>query len=428
MGNSMTQLTIKKQFNLAEFLKHNAVVILFIFITIIGAYLSGLPLNFLLMELISRMSRNPFLILSLIIPIVAGVGLNFGIVVGAMAGQIGLILATYFGIDGTTGILFATAIATPLAIFFGWLTGSLYNRTKGQEMIAGLFVGFFAEGIYQFVFLILIGTLIPFKDTPMLKPDGIGLRNTISMGSKHGEGMKYAIDYIFRMNVWVLIIIIALVFIIIKIILSLKNKEKIKLVSFIVPGISLFVSIMILTLPDFRMTAMLKAPVVTFLLIAGLCLFNVLIMKTKLGQDFKAIGQSQHIASVAGINVDQTRMVAVIISIVFAAWGQIIFLQNIGTMNTYASFKQVGFFAIASILIGGATVTKATIWQCLLGCVLFHSVFIVSPNAGKALFGDAQLGEFFRAFVVYGVIGISLALHAWKSVKKKTLGTTEAET
>jgi len=34
--------------------------------------------------------------------------------------------------------------------------------------------------------------------------------------------------------------------------------------------------------------------------------------------------------------------------------------------------------------------------------------------AGKNLFGDAQIGEYFRAFVVYGVIGISLGLHAWR--------------
>ena len=102
-------------------------------------------------------------------------------------------------------------------------------------------------------------------------------------------------------------------------------------------------------------------------------------------------------------------------------------VENIGTMNTYGSHMQVGMFSIAAILIGGATVSKATISQALIGVVLFHSVFIISPTAGKALFGDAQIGEFFRAFVVYGVIGISLALHAWKAVKEKMRKKEKAE-
>jgi simple sugar transport system permease protein len=80
---------------------------------------------------------------------------------------------------------------------------------------------------------------------------------------------------------------------------------------------------------------------------------------------------------------------------------------------------QVGMFAIASILIGGASVSNANIRHAILGVILFHSVFIVSPTAGKTLFGDAQIGEFFRAFVVYGVIGISLGLHAWKTATAK---------
>ncbi|WP_041721048.1 ABC transporter permease [Alkaliphilus metalliredigens] len=71
-------------------------------------------------------------------------------------------------------------------------------------------------------------------------------------------------------------------------------------------------------------------------------------------------------------------------------------------------------FAIAALLIGGASVTKATIGQALLGTVLFHTLFIVSPLAGRNMFGDAQLGEFFRSFVAYGVIGVSLGMHAWR--------------
>jgi len=400
-------------------LKHNIVVIIFLVLTIIGVFLSGLPVYFLATELVARVSRNSFLVLSLIIPILAGVGLNFGIVVGAMAGQTAMLMITYWGIDGFPGIMFCIVIATPLAIFLGWLTAKLFNKTKGQEMIAGLIVSFFANGIYQFVFLFLVGGVIKLKDTPMLKPDGIGLRNTISMGSKYGEGIKYSFDYLLRVNLWYLLIALAVLSIAWKIFKAVKNKQKVSILRILPYAGLLILCIVILVSPRMRLLANVKAPVVTWLIITALCFFTVLIMRTKLGQDFKAIGRSQHISAVAGIQVDRTRTIAVIISTVLASWGQIIFLQNIGTMNTYGSHMQVGLFAVAAILIGGASVSHASIGQALLGTILFHSVFIVSPTAGKALFGDAQIGEFFRAFVVYGVIGVSLGLHAWKIASAK---------
>jgi simple sugar transport system permease protein len=418
---------VDNKFSLKGILKQNAVVFLFLALTVAGIMLSELSFPHIMTELVTRIGRNTFLVLSLIIPIIAGVGLNFGIVVGAMAGQIGLILITYFGYDGIGGLLIATLVATLLAIFFGYLTALLYNKTKGQEMIAGLIVGFFANGIYQFIFLFIIGAVIPVSHA-IVKPDGIGLRNTIAMGSKYGEGIKYTIDNIAKINLWQFIILLGIFLILHTIITQYFAKKKAGqavdkktiTVRSILGALVIIVPIMVLCFGSFEL-AVINVPLVSLALIAALCLFNVLIMKTKLGQNFRAIGRSQHIASVAGINVDKTRMIAIILSTVFASWGQIIFLQNIGTMNTYGSHMQVGMFAIASILIGGATVSSANIWHAIIGVILFQSVFIVSPTAGKALFGDAQIGEFFRAFVVYGVIGVSLCLHSWKKVKKNIL-------
>jgi simple sugar transport system permease protein len=37
------------------------------------------------------------------------------------------------------------------------------------------------------------------------------------------------------------------------------------------------------------------------------------------------------------------------------------------------------------------------------------------------LFNNAQIGEYFRVFVSYGVIALSLAMHAWKKFRKDTL-------
>lgn len=90
------------------------------------------------------------------------------------------------------------------------------------------------------------------------------------------------------------------------------------------------------------------------------------------------------------------------------------FLQNIGTLSTDGSHVQIATFSIAAILLGGASVARATSGQAiLLGVILFHTLLIVSPKAGNNLFGDAEIGEFFRAFVSYGVIEVALGLHAW---------------
>lgn len=414
---------LKKE-SVKQFFISNIVSIIFIALSLIGMLLSELSSVYIFNELINRISRNSFLVLSLLIPILAGLGLNFGLVIGAMAGQLSIIAVTYWQIDGILGFLLCIVLALPIGILFGYLTGRLFNATKGQEMIAGLIVSFFANGLYQFLLLVMVGTAIPMKDSVMIKPDGIGLRNTIALNGVNGDGgIKYALDGIFRLNIFYFFIILAVVLLIYSVYRLNRCNRNIKLtksretyIGYIVVSLILII-VSVVTLTSNTMIKNLKIPLITWIVIALLCLFNKLIMKTKLGQNFRTVGHSQHIAKVAGINVNRTRIQAVIISTVLAAWGQIIFLQNIGTMNTYGSHMQVAMFSIAAILIGGASVTNAKITHAITGVILFHMIFIVSPTAGKALFGDAQIGEFFRAFVVYGVIGISLALHAWKKYK-----------
>ena len=56
--------------------------------------------------------------------------------------------------------------------------------------------------------------------------------------------------------------------------------------------------------------------------------------------------------------------------------------------------------------------------QVFTGTILFHILFFITPLAGKVLFSDPQLGEYFRVFVSYGVIAMALAMHAWKKTAK----------
>lgn len=339
----------------------NAVPIIFILMSAIAIPLSGFSPTYLVQEMLIRLARNSFLVLSLIIPILAGMGLNFGMVLGAMAGQVGLILVSDWAVVGMRGLLLAAMIATPIAVALGYVCGAVLNRAKGREMVTSYILGFFVNGLYQLAVLYAFGKVIPISNSELVLSRGFGIRNAINLA-----GMRHALDYLVPLKI-----------------------------------------------------GTLSVPVGTYLTIGLFCLFIVWFRRTKLGQDMRAIGQDMHVAGAAGIPVEKTRIIAIIISTVLACYGQIIFLQNIGTLNTYNSHDQAGMFAIAALLIGGATVSKATIPNVFLGVILFHLMFVVSPMAGKQLMGQAQIGEYFRVFISYGIIAISLALHAWKRQKDR---------
>jgi simple sugar transport system permease protein len=344
-----------------QFLINYAVPIIFIILAVFAIPIAGLSGRYLVRTLITRLSRNSFIILALLIPVMAGMGMNFGIVLGAMAGQIGLIFISDWQIIEIPGMLLALLISTPIAVLLGYFAGIVLNRAKGREMVTGFMLAFFMNGIYQLVVLYAMGNIIPISNPSILLPRGYGIRNAISL-----KGINEVLD---------------------------------KLIPLEISGMLI--------------------PVATLLVIAILCIFIIWFKKTKLGQEIRTVGQDNDVARISGINVDRTRILSIIISTVLGCYGQIIFLHNIGTMNTYNSHEQVGIFAIAALLMGGASVAKATIPNVFIGVILFHTMFVVSPRAGKELIGQAQLGEYFRVFISYGVIAFSLALYAWRKRVEK---------
>lgn len=141
----------------------------------------------------------------------------------------------------------------------------------------------------------------------------------------------------------------------------------------------------------------------------------------------RTVSQNRTVANSAGINVNKTRIIAMCISTVLASWGQLIYLQNLGTFSTYGAHSMVGQYAIAALLVGGASVQAANNKQALLGVILFHTLFVVAPSSASNVFGSSLIGEYFRVFICYGVIALSLAMHAWKSVKKPQKVKVEVE-
>ena len=470
---------------ISDFLFKNKVVILFLLLCVGATAASKQPLTFVIPELFTRIARNAFIVLALIIPVITGLGLNFGIVVGAMAAQIALFLTTYWGFTGVGGFFITVALATPIVLVFGFLVGKLFNLVKGNEMIAGLILGYFADGIYQLIFLFVFGGVIAMNNPTLMIATGVGVKNTIDLK----DTVKYALDTIPMLTVleigfylviagllfttihkrikkqavnWkdtalkaaAAVFVYALTFI--GPVEQFLSSDRLLLLSAVELGCLSVVLWQLFQIVRHKMTKhtgarsfgkrdtfdirralvfivlagavygltyipalfnvliAVQLPVMTYICIGALCVFNNLLMRTRLGQNMRAVGQNRAVANSAGIDVDKTRIIAMLFSTVFASWGQLIYLQNIGTMSTYGAHTQVGQFAIAALLVGGASVQKATNKNALLGIVLFHTLFIVSPLAGKELFGDPVIGEYFRVFVSYGVIAMALAMHAWK--------------
>ncbi len=354
---------MKKKVSVLDLIRGNSVPLMFVLICAVFIPLSGFSGSYLLNEIMTRLGRNAFLILSLLIPIMAGMGLNFGMTLGAMAGQIGLILVADWQIWGIPGLVLAAIISIPISILLGLMCGVLLNRAKGREMITSYIISFFVNGVYMLVVLYMMGPIIPIAHNTLKLPRGYGIRNTVSL-----LPMRQTID---------------------------------NALAIYVGGV--------------------KIPVLTLIIIAVACLFIVWFRKTKLGQDMRAVGQDMEVARDAGINVERTRIISMVISTVFAGFGMIIYLQNLGNFPTYSAHTNVGMFCIAALLVGGASVEKASIGNVFLGVILFHTMFIVAPSAGTKITGDSMIGEYFRVFISYAVITIALVMYETKKRKSQSL-------
>lgn len=353
--------------NFRDILAKNVVLILFLIISGFAIPLSQYTGIYLVKEIVTRLGRDSFMVLALLLPVMAGMGINFGIVLGCMGGSVSLIMVTEWGIKGAPGILVAMLMTTPIAMLLGYFAGAVLNRAKGREMITSFILGFFMLGIYQFVVLYGMGSVIPVKSTRLVLSRGYGIRNAVSLSGIRGGFDKF-FDKMFNTHIQI---------------------------------------------------GQIPIPIMSFMVVALLCVLTIWIRKTKFGQEIRAVGQDMGVAATSGINVEKTRIISIVISTVLAGYGYIMFIQNVGTMATYNGTDSMALFAAASLLVGGATVDKATILNVFVGTALFQIMFIVMPLAGNNLFGNAIIGEYFRVFISYAVVTISLVLHAWNRQRAK---------
>ena len=242
------------------------------------------------------------------------------------------------------------------------MCGRILNAAKGREMITSYIISFFMNGVYQLVVLYMMGPLIPIIHNNIKLPRGYGVRSSVDL-----TRIRKALDNLVVLNIG---------------------------------GV--------------------RIPVVTLLIIFAMCLMIVWFRRTKLGQDMRAVGQDMEVARAAGIDVEKTRLISIVISTVLAGIGMVIYLQNMGDMATYSSHSQIGMFCIAALLVGGASVDRASIGNVFLGVILFHTMFILAPSAGAKITGNEVIGEYFRVFVSYGVITIALIMYETRKRKEKS--------
>ena len=326
----------------------------------------------------ARISRNAFLVLHTHHSGDAGMGLNFSIVLGAMAAQAVVIFVTHWGFGGLPGVLLSMVLVTPLAAVLGLLTGNLFNRAKGQEMIAGLILGFFAQGIYELIFLQLVGGIIPMDNPAIVMSSGVGVRTTIDLTN----GLKYGLDcpgsigaMIFcstqpcRGDHRVLAAALAVGIIIYQ--LRTDRRRRMSTAQLVITGAALAWACWwsVQQIQSRSQINWIRVPLLTWLVIVAACAGVHFFSKTKFGQDMRTASRRPARSCCGGHRCGS------------GANYRDHPLDGDGSLGAYHfppehryvqhlwSHEQVELYSAAALLIGGATVARATIGHGILGTV-----------------------------------------------------------
>jgi simple sugar transport system permease protein len=293
-------------------------------------------------NVINRFSWNAVLVLAMVPMVHSGCGLNFGLPLGIIAGLLGATLSVEWGFTGPVSMLMAVLIATPFALVFGMGYGWLLNKIKGGEMMIATYVGFSSVS-----FMCMMWLLLPYH-----KPDmvwglaGKGLRTTISL-----EGYYAGV---------------------------LSNFLQIKIGNLVIPTGALLV----FALLAFLMWAFLH---------------------TKTGTAMTAVGSNANFARAAGINIDRTRMLSVVMSTWLAAVGILMYEQGFGFIQLYMAPFNMALPAVSAILIGGASVNKASVTNVIIGTILFQGIVTMTPTVMNSMI-HMDISEVLRIIVSNGMI------------------------
>jgi len=296
----------------------------------------------LISDCLLRIARNGILVLALLPAVQGGVGLNFGLPLGIVCGLVGCVVSMNSGIAGWPALGLAVTIGAALAAPAGLAYGWLLNRTRGQEMMVGTYLGFaIVSGMSIF------WTMAPFHNPQLVWAiGGHGLRTTLTMTGSYDRLLD---------QLW----------------------------AFRVGGV---------TIPTGALLAFLAA-----------CALVGLFFRTRAGLTISAARSNPRFARAAGISDERTRVQATVLSTVLAAIGIVVFCQSYGFVQLYTAPLLMAFPAVACLLIGGASVSNATLTHVLVGTALFQSILTVAlPVTSQVIQGD--ISETARLIIQNGMI------------------------
>ncbi len=314
----------------------------FLFFLLFYAATLGLPIKHLLGSMFVRFGMNGILVLAMIPSIKSGIGPNFGLSLGIVCGLVAATLSIEFGLLGFAGFFFAVVVSIILGLIIGYFYGLLLNKVKGQEMTVGTYAGFSIISLMCIFWL-----MAPYKSFKMIWPyGGEGLRVTITLQNDFGQVL----------NNWKLVKVF---------------------------GVSI--------------------PTGLLLFFALFCIIMWIFLRTKTGTTMAAAGSNPKYAKASGINVEKSRITGMAVSTVFGAVGIVVYAQSYGFLQLYTAPLYMPFFAVAAILIGGASIKNATITQALIGTFLFQGLLVVAlPVANEIV--ASNLSEVVRAIITNGMI------------------------
>ncbi len=319
----------------------------FLILLFILAPFSGADFATQITNVINRFSWNAILVLAMVPMVHSGCGLNFGLPLGILAGLLGATLSIQFGFTGPLCFLMAIVIATPFAILFGGGYGALLNRIKGGEMMVATYVGFSSVS-----FMCMAWLLLPYSNPNIVMAyTGKGLKQT------------FALDNFYK-NI-------------------LADFLKIDLNRF---GINLVI------------------PTGSILFFALLAFLMWAFLHTKTGTAMTAVGSNPAFARASGINIDRTRMLSVILSTWLGAIGILVYQQGFGFAQMYNAPFNMALPAVSAILIGGASVNKASISNVIIGTFLFQGLVTMTPTVMNNLFNVGDMSEVIRVIISNGMI------------------------
>lgn len=330
-----------------EFINGFGLPRLIIFFFVVALFIispfAGVRIGASLTNVFVRFGQNGVMVLALVPMMRAGAGLNFGLPAGIVAGLLGSTLAMQFQLTGVFGFFAAILISLPFALLFGWLYGVLLNKVKGEEMTIAMYVGFSIVTFMSILWLIL-----PYSNPTMVWGyTGKGLRTTITLDG-------------YWSNI-------------------LNN----------------FLSI--------KIGRRFEFPTGTILFFSFMALLMHLFMRSRIGTALTAVGSNPDFARAGGVSIDKMRLISVIISTVYGAVGILMYQQSFGFIQVYQAPIYMAFPAVAAILLGGASVNKASILNVIIGTFLFQSILTMTPSVINNIL-KTDLSEVIRILISNGMI------------------------